>query len=542
MKKYDKTINLRKSISPEKTITTNIKYELLSEYIKLNMLSFEHLQNKNYKLSRYSFEKCLNISKSLDEIKYIESLLNYSISLYFCEEFEESYKNLLKAEETSKKLYENSEEITQIYFIHLRILSNISLILLNLNDITNSKKYFYDCITLIKEPKIKDKQIQISMLRELLYIFFRFDSLDKFHEINNQIEEGNNYNSNNKKLIPSINSNINIDDIGLYYLHKSIKENNIIYWLNFINNEINKNNNINEYLFLLVHRLAALYCYEENINKNEIEDSLKTLVKYYKENIGKNINIKNNNYNKILFEFNNRFNAAVEYYHELNKLEKDIKFQMFDITNKNINNKGNKILIKLLFRNCLKNLDNMYNNENYKKINDIKKQIEYSITLIEKNKINWNLLSIINIDKEIIKNINILFLNLKKIKAKSILRCYFHKYKLKTLGYINLQEKIKKKFKKTEKYLKKQLINLNEGVTLLKFNYSSSGTEHHFYRIDSDEDDFYLYIYKTISEIKHYKIFDLEGLNDITIGFQTPNLINKIKPNIFKNYKPWYFL
>lgn len=248
MKKYDKTINLRKSISPEKTIITNIKYELLSEYIKLNMLSFEHLQNKNYKLSRYSFEKCLNISKSLDEIKYIESLLNYSISLYFCEEFEESYKNLLKAEETSKKLYENSEEITQIYFIHLRILSNISLILLNLNDITNSKKYFYDCITLIKEPKIKDKQIQISMLRELLYIFFRFDSLDKFHEINNQIEEGNNYNSNNKKLIPSINSNINIDDIGLYYLHKSIKENNIIYWLNFINNEINKNNNIKSLL------------------------------------------------------------------------------------------------------------------------------------------------------------------------------------------------------------------------------------------------------------------------------------------------------
>ena len=106
---------------------------------------------------------------------------------------------------------------------------------------------------------------------------------------------------------------------------------------------------------------------------------------------------------------------------------------MFDITNKNINNKGNKILIKLLFRNCLKNLDNMYNNENYKKINDIKIQIEYSMTLIVKNKKNWNLLSIININKEIIKNINILFLNLKKIKAKSILRCYFHKYKLKLL-------------------------------------------------------------------------------------------------------------
>ena len=542
MKKNDKIYYLRKSISPQKKIITNIKYELISEYIKSNMLSFEHLQNKNYKLSKYSFEKCLKISQSIDEYKYVESLLNYSISLYFNEEFEESYTNLLKAKEISKKLYEISEEISQIFFIHLRILSNLSLILLNLNNIPSSKKYFYDCISLIKEPKIKDKQIQISMLRELLYIFFRFDSLDKFHEINNQIEEEIYYNNNNKKPLSSINSNINLNVIELYYLHKSIKENNIRHWLSFINKEIKKNNNTNQYLFLLVHKMAALYCIEENINKNEIENALNSLIKSYRENFGKDIIIKNNDYNKLLFEFNNRFNTAVEYYHELIKLEKDIKLQIFDIKSDNVNNKGNKILIKLLFRNCLKKLDNLYNGQNDKKIDDIKKQIEYSMTLIQKNKINWNLLSIINIDKDIIKNINILFLNLKKIKAKNILRYYFNKYKIKTLGYINLQEKLKNKFVKIKKYLKNQLLSLGEGSTLLKFNYTSSGFAYHFYRIDRGNDDCYFYIHKSISDIKPYKKFNLDELYDITIGFETQNLMNKIKPNFFKNYKPWYFL
>ena len=543
-------INFRKSKTPDKSKVINNKYELLSKYIKLNVISFQYLQSKNYKLSKYNFEKCLQISKEIDEYKYIESLINYSISLYFNGEFEDSYLNLLKAKDISTNIYENSDEINQIYFIHLRILSNLSLILMNLNDIANSKKYFYECISFIKEPKIKDTQIQLSMLRELLYIFFRFDSLNKFHEINNQIEDEknqlnneNNIPINNEEILKSINNNIQINDNGLYYIHKSLKENNITFWLNYLEKEINKNeDNKDEYIFLLINRMAALYCLEDNYNKNNIENALNILIKYYKEKYGKNVVVKNNNYNKMLFDFKNKFNTAVDYYQTLLNLEKEIKLKSFGNKIKNKNGKGNKILINLLFRNAFKNLDNLYTNQNYKKINEIKKQIEYAMLLIEKNKINWNLLSIINIDTDLIKSINTLFYNLRIIRLKCILRYYFNKYKKIALGYITMGEKMKIKYKKSSKFLQKQLLSLEEGSTLLKFNFTSNGFAQHFYKINISDDDCFFCIHKSISSIKPYQVFNLDDLNDITIGFESQNLISKIKPNFFSKYKPWYFL
>ena len=546
--------DFRKSLIPEKPYNNIFKYEQLSEYIKLNMLSFQNVQNNNYKISKYNFKKCVELSKEIDELKYSESLINYSIILYLNEELQESYNTLLKAKEISTKIYENSDSINQIYFIHLRILSNISLISMSLNDISNSKKYFYECISLIKEPKIKDTQIQISMLHELLYIFFRLDSLNKFHEINTVNEEqiDNNYDSflNNQSL-SSINFNVKFNDKGLYNLHKSIKENNIKYWLQYLDEEIKEikiNEDAHRYIFLLINRIAALYSDEENYDKNNINNLLKLLAKYYKDKFGNNIILKDNsnNFYKILFEFKNKFYTAVEYYQQLIKLEKELQFQAFElkINNKNNNKKENKILIKLLFKNALNNLDNATNNQNYIKINEIKKQIEYAMNLVESNKINWNLLSIINIDQNLIKNINILFHNLKIIRIKSVLRYNFHKYKLRTLGYISMKDKMKKKYIKVENFLKKQLLNLQEGAILLKYNFSSKGFSEHFYKINITNDDYYFCIHKTISEIKPYKIFNLEELYDITIGFESQNLITKIKPkqNFFKNYKPWYFL
>ena len=339
----NKIKDLRKAIIPEKTQINIYKYEILSEYIKLNMLSFQNVQNHNYKLSKYNFKKCLELSKDIDEIKYCESLINYAIILYLNEELEESYNILLKAKEISSKLYENSDNINQIYFIHLRVLSNMSLISLSLNDISNSKKSFYESISLIKEPKIKDIEIQISMFRELLYIFFRLDSLNKYHEINkiNEEQNDNNYDSTlDNQSLSSINFNAKFNDKGLYYIHKSIKEKNMKFWLNYLDEEINniKNNeDINRYIFFLINRIAALYCDDENYDKNNINNLLKLLANFYKEKFGKNIIIKdnNNNFYKIFFDFKNKFYTAVEYYQQLIQLEKDLKFREFELKIKN---------------------------------------------------------------------------------------------------------------------------------------------------------------------------------------------------------------
>ena len=93
-------------MSKNEEINTNNKVKNLSEYINLNLLAFQYLKDKNYKLSMNTFEKCKEIAKSLDEIKHIESLTNYAICQYFNGNFEESFEYLEKAKEISSRLLE----------------------------------------------------------------------------------------------------------------------------------------------------------------------------------------------------------------------------------------------------------------------------------------------------------------------------------------------------------------------------------------------------------------------------------------------------
>jgi len=485
--------DLKNYLTNKKQKITNLKCERLSEYIKLNILSFQYLKNKNYKLAKDNLEKCVELSKDIDEFKYCESLTNYSMSLYYCGQFEDAYNNLIKSKEISNKIYEDSEEVNQIYFIHLRTLSNLSLISMNLNDISNSKKLFYECISLIKEPKIKEIQFQISMLRELFYIFFRFDSLNKFHQINKMNENSNNdLMGINNEIFSSIELDIKLDDKGLYYLHKSIIKNDMTFWRNFLENEINRNKyneDANGYIFLLINRIAALYCFE-GYNNNKVENAMRILIRYYQNNFEKKIYIKDNNFNKVLVDFKKIFTTAIEYYQQLLNLEKEFKLKSLELKLKNNNGKNNKILINLLFRNSLKYLNNLNLNQD-ENITEMKKQIEYAMTLIENNKINWNILSIINIDIKIIKTLNILFHNLKIIRLKYFLKYNFQKYKLNTLGYKDMSDKMQRNYKKSEKYLYKQLKSLSEGSVLLKFNFNSNGFIEHYYKINKIRDSYY---------------------------------------------------
>jgi hypothetical protein len=211
----------------------------------------------------------------------------------------------------------------------------------------------------------------------------------------------------NNEIFSSIELDIKLDDKGLYFLHKSIIENDMTFWINFLEKEIN-NNKYNEdpngYIFLLINRIAALYCLEGYTN-NKVENAMKILIRYYQINFEKKIYIKDNNFNKVLFDFKKIFTTAIEYYQQLVKLEKEFKLKSLELKLKKNNEKNNKILINLLFRNSLKFLNNLNHNQDGN-ITEMKKQIEYAMTLIEDNEINWNILSIINIDKKIIKTLN----------------------------------------------------------------------------------------------------------------------------------------
>ena len=230
MEKIDSKKQIKRSKTPDNRNITVINYEKLSEYIKLNTKSFQYLENKNFALAKIYFAKSMEISKEIDQIKYIESLINYSLSLYYNNEILSSYDSLKKAKDLSFSLYKSTEEINQIYFIYLRILCNMCLISLNLNKVSESKQLFNKAISLIKDSKITDIIIQISMLRELIYIFYRIDSLSNFQEINEK-NIMNIYANKNKELYNNINSNINLDDKAMYYLYKSLRNNDLNYWL-----------------------------------------------------------------------------------------------------------------------------------------------------------------------------------------------------------------------------------------------------------------------------------------------------------------------
>lgn len=535
-------IKIKRSKTPDNINRKDLQYDKLSEYIKLNNQSFQYFENKNYALAKFYFSKIIEISKELDEIKYIESIINYSLCLYYNNEILSSYNSLKKAKDLSFAIYEESKEvITQIHFIYLRVLGNMCLIALNLNKMSESKALFNLIISLIKNPKIIDIKMQIAMLRELIYIFYRIDSLNKFQEINDK---------NDKIYNNNINPIINFDEKTLYNLYKSLKNSDLNIWINFLAKKLSQKNikNINEYIWLLINKIIALYYLKENENNEDIiQNDFNNLIKLMETylDFDSDNNDINNNINKIIFNFKNKFNIAVQYYYQISSLENELQIKINEQSKKNKNSKEkekeneNKILIKLLLKNSLRNLNINHKNKNNDYKNIIKTHLEKALFLIETNKINWEILSILNINKDLISSIKILFQNLLIIKTKSILRYYFHKYKKMTLGYTLFKNKLKKKYVKSETFLKNQLLSLEEGSILIKINYTSDGYNEHFFRISLIDNEYYFCVHKTISDIKPYKIFNLKELNDITIGIQTNNLKNKISNEKFMNeFKP----
>ena len=163
------------------------------------------------------------------------------------------------------------------------------LISININKIEESKNLFHQCISLIKEPKIKNIKIQISMLRELIYIFYRIDSINKFHDIN-------------ESSLYSINYKIHLKEKGLYYLYESFRNNNMKLWISYLNKELQNNNQDNaEYIWILINRIIALY-YKKGENTN-FENDINNLMKYIEENFNDENNINNNDINYFNIQY-----------------------------------------------------------------------------------------------------------------------------------------------------------------------------------------------------------------------------------------------
>ena len=528
----------------ESRISTSFnKVKAISKYVQLNLQAYQYLRDKNYKNAMSTFEECINIAKDLDDIKHIESLTNHAICQFFCGNFEESYNFLEKAKVISSRLIENSSLDKQIQFLHLRVLANLSLTSLSLNKISDCKNQFNNCITLIKNNK-NSNFFKLQMLKELVFIFFRVDSLSKFYEINQNIFENNLgediWNNSSNENINNNNQN-KVANKCLFGLHKTLRENNIKYWFNCLNEEVSrckKNKESSGFIFLLINQMAASFCYKGKIN-DSIKTTLSNIVKYYQEQYNKDLKIKEKKINNILNDFKLRMDTAVEIYKRIWDLENELNANNNININNNENNEGtNKFLIKILFRHALRYLSKPENQND-----EIKNQIEMSMKLLDNDEIDCSMISILNVDNEITKSLKLLFENLLIIRTKSILKLHLNKFKLNTLNYIKMSDKMKQKYVISEAFLKAKLEKLAQGFELTKFHYTSKGHTKHFYKIAPINGTYNLFIYKTLSEKKAVKVLPLSQIMKLTIGCVSDNLKKRLNPNnVIQNYHPWLFL
>ena len=528
----------------ESRISTSFnKVKAISKYVQLNLQAYQYLRDKNYKNAMSTFEECINIAKDLDDIKHIESLTNHAICQFFCGNFEESYDFLEKAKVISSRLIENSSLDKQIQFLHLRVLANLSLTSLSLNKISDCKNQFNNCITLIKNNK-NSNFFKLQMLKELVFIFFRVDSLSKFYEINQNILENNLGEDiwNNSSNENTNNNNQNkVANKCLFGLHKTLRENNIKYWFNCLNEEVarcKKNKESSGFIFLLINQMAASFCYKGKIN-DSIKTTLSNIVKYYQEQYNKDLKIKEKKINNILNDFKLRMDTAVEIYKRIWDLENELNANNNININNNENNEGtNKFLIKILFRHALRYLSKPENQND-----EIKNQIEISMKLLDNDEIDCSMISILNVNNEITKSLKLLFENLLIIRTKTILKEHLNKFKLNTLNYIKMSDKMKQKYVISEAFLKAKLEKLAQGFELTKFHFTSKGCKKHFYKIAPNNETYNLFIYKTSSEKTAVKILPLSQITNLTVGCVSDNLKKRLNPNnVIQNYHPWLFL
>jgi len=505
----------------EDTITNKSKQtilyrrSLLSDYVNHNLLAFQYLRNRNYKTAMTTFEKCIELSRELDDIKHVESLTNFGVCLYFCGRFSDSYISLEKAKDISNKLIENYLNDKSIQYLHLRVLCNLSLTSLSLNKISDSKSLFKDCIELIKSQFEVHEKIQ--MLKELVYIFFRIDSLKNYYEqnmgINLDSKEDNDVSMMNGKMISKT----------LYSLHKTLRENNIEYWMKCLNDEAKKLRSlkdINGYVFVLINSFAANFYQSGKISEG-VKTNFSKILKIYAEQYNKDLKLKEKNLNVIFTDFKNRIDTAIEIYKKLLDTETELN-NLLESLNQENNSQGlqgsqdkhvlhsekdiaksNKIFIRLFFKHALRQLNENSDNQNFQnalqiqtnnsqanlnlnlntnpqlnfigvnnnniQVNaysntDIKNQIELALKLVENDEFDCSKLNIFNINSEITKSLRILFENLVSIRNKCLLNIYFKNYMSKTFGFYSIM--VKRDFKSQE-FMDKKLEALYKGKYIL---------------------------------------------------------------------------
>ena len=523
------------------------KINLESNYIEANINSFKFIRKRNYIDAVESYKNCLNIAQKLnDKYKIKDSLCNYAICQFYNGEIKESLQTLETAFNQIYLNYEskNSNEI-RIEELNLKVMCNLLIIYLFLNKLNEANNVF-DCIIKLIKNYEENYEIQNNFIKNILYIFFRIESISNMNEFFNQkiILTNKSDSEDHKKVIKKI-----IDAFHAY-----LKNNNINLWIQVLSEEIENLKILKDYngiIFAVFNLETANYinCVKNRdekgtfnaINKfsslikaldsekNYDEKSIKNLLNLIKEKMEIVLNIY-----KTLFMFENEINNKIKKRGFSKNYSQNSNLFMNNNTNflvdkKNLNN---SFFLNFLLKISLNNINKNIKDEKLK--NQIKKQITITQSLINKQEIDLSNLKLNYISPEIMKSLELLFNNLFIIYNKYYIKKYFHKLKIKT-------DKKRKQFNnlKLNKFFENNYDNLGDGDLITKINQSSQGTKNHYYKIDFDTDTIQIFQKKQNNKIdKSIKFSDIQK---ILFGIKSQNLIKKIK-KIPNNDQPWIYL
>ena len=506
---------------------------LESNYIKENIKAFQLIRKRNYIEATKTYKTCINIAEQLkDNYKIRDSHCNYSISLFYNGKIEESIKILNTNYKNHLKEQNLNNDMKNI-ILDLKILSNLSIANLSLNKIEDSKKSFNNLCNILE--KQDDTQTQLNLIKIVLYIFFRVDSLADMNENINEkiiIEENSEQSELNKKIIKKI----------INSFHSYLKNNDIKIWINCLKEEIENLKTVNDYngmIFAIFNLESSLYIksVEEKDDKN-IQSSLSKFSSLIKVLLGEN-NFDESNVKIILNNIKQKMKQAVDMYKKLYNLESNVIMKLRD---KKINvekekksnndyNLNSPILVKILLKNSLKYV------KDYIKDQDLCKQIEGQITktiqvLSDKNYNNFSI-KLNSISPEISKVILKLLNNLLSIYSKCKLRKYINIYR-HNIG--------KKKIKKTNIFVDHFIDSYYKGIqlgdSLVKINFNNKSTKTHFYKLLLKKNC--IQVYQKENDNNVYKEINFNSIIKITFGIHSQNLKNKI--GSLPNHQAWLYM
>lgn len=512
---------------------------LESNYIQQNISAFKTIRNRNYQKSADIYKECLSIAEQLkDTYKINDSLCNYSIALFYngntkecLEKLEGAYRSYTcqQSLKIANSLNKNSD--IRISMLNAKIISNLTIVYLSIGKIAEASKTFRSLIEIINNQRDANKSL--SLLKSILYIFFRVDSIIDIPDI----IPGRTYIKDNDT--DDFHKRIIIKIINCYHMY--LRNNNIDIWIQCLTEEIDNLKQLKDYnglIFSIFNVNASAYA--KSINMNDVStmaNSKAKLTALIKALIGDK-DVDERMIDKIANGVRDKMEFTVNMYKNMYDLEEELRIK---IKNKRKEEDDERVTEKnVFFIKFLLNYSLKYINMNITDVSlksQLKMQIDITLKLISKNEIDLSNLKLKLLSPEIEKAISQLGENLIFIRNK----CESNKKKV----YFNRYHKIANMFKLNERYesiirYTRECYNaICRGDMLTKVNLTTSGTKNHFYQLDFNTDS--ILVFKRKDSTRSDKSAEFKVIQKIIFGIETNNLKKKYK-SLEYNTQPWLYM